>query len=115
VNDVDRGLRALLMDEGVVAAGSSVVSPMHFDASQARLRLAAGEASGAHFTFRNPERASSLLNTYPWCHSYVSIAVPYETRRPDNVGTHAVAPTEPDAADLETRARVRAMAPEGEL
>jgi epoxyqueuosine reductase len=114
VNDVDRGLRALLLDEGVVAAGASVVSPMHFDASQARLRLAAGEASGAHFTFRNPERASSLLNTYPWCHSYVSIAVPYETRRPDNVGTHAVAPTEPDVADLETRARVRAMAPEGE-
>ncbi len=87
--DLERGLVELLVDHGVVAAGSAALGPLHFDAHQARLRVAAGEASAAHFTFRNPERASALVNSYPWARGYISIALAYATSQGDGVASVA--------------------------
>ncbi|WP_298209456.1 4Fe-4S double cluster binding domain-containing protein [Ferrimicrobium sp.] len=81
--EIERQLEELLTESGVVAAGSGPIAALHFDAHQARLRIAAGEADSRHFTFRNPQRAATLQSTFPWSHGYVAVAVPYKTARED--------------------------------
>lgn len=81
--EIERQLEELLTERGVVAAGSGATSTLHFDAHQARLRIAAGQADEDHFTFRNPQRAATLQSTFPWSRGYVSIAIPYRTTLED--------------------------------
>lgn len=77
--ELERSFEDLLVDRGVVAAGSGPVTPLHFDAQQSRLRIAAGLVDPTHFTYRNPERAAIVAKAFPWSSGYVSIAVPYVT------------------------------------
>ena len=81
MSELERRFERLLIDKGVVAAGSGAVVPLHFDAQQSRLRIAAGFVDPAHFTYRNPERAAVVARAFPWSHGYVSVAVSYATTR----------------------------------
>ncbi|WP_276940300.1 epoxyqueuosine reductase [Ferrimicrobium acidiphilum] len=79
MSELERKFERLLIDKGVVAAGSGAVVPLHFDAQQSRLRIAAGFVDPTHFTYRNPERAAVVARAFPWSHGYVSVAVSYAT------------------------------------
>ncbi len=78
-HELELGFEQLLIERGVVAAGSGAVVPLHFDAQQSRLRIAAGSVDPTHFTYRNPERAAVVARTFPWSQGYVTVAVPYLT------------------------------------